>query len=275
LPLSGGEQGRYSVVLVGRVCDAGAVADRHFVDPRLAELYDLWAPPAERDDLGFYLPLVMAAEAVLDIGCGTGALLHLARQAGHRGRLCGLDPADGMLDLARRHTDIEWVSGEAASASWDQEFDLAVMTGHGFQVLVEDDEIRAALAAIRAALKNDGRLAFETRNPLARAWETWTTDNAVEAAAPPGEPVRMAHQVEQPFDGRTVSFITTYTSPGWNGPQLSHSTLRFLDAEQLAAFLSDTGFAIEDQLGDWDRRPLADTSPEIITVARRADTAMR
>ena len=33
--------------------------------------------------------------------------------------------------------------------------------------------MRTALAAIGAALTNDGRFAFETRNPLAREWEQW------------------------------------------------------------------------------------------------------
>ena len=245
------------------------MTDRHFADPRLAGLYDLWDPPERRGDFGFYLPIVMKSAAVLDIGCGTGALLGLARQAGHAGRLCGLDPADAMLQVARQRTDIDWVPGDAASAAWDQEFGLAVMTGHAFQVLVRDDDIRSSLAAIRAALGNGGRFAFETRNPLARAWRNWTPDNAVEAAGPSGAPVRMAHQVDGPFDGHTVSFTTTYTSPAWDGPLLSHSTLRFLGASELAVFLAGAGFVIEEQFGDWDRQPLTDASPEIITIARR------
>jgi hypothetical protein len=32
--------------------------------------------------------------------------------------------------------------------------------------------------------------------------------------------------------------------------------------------LADAGFAIEAQFGDWDRSPVTDTSPEIITIAR-------
>ena len=43
---------------------------------------------------------------------------------------------------------------------------------------------------------------------------------------------------------------------------------RVLDA--LTAFLSDAGFAIEQQYGDWERQPLTDTSPEIITIATAA-----
>jgi len=140
------------------------VVDRLFSEPGLAELYDRWDPWERRGDFGFYLPLAMSAEAVLDVGCGTGELLRRAREAGHAGRLCGLDPADAMLDQARTRSDIEWVLGDLASVAWDQEFDLAVMTGHAFQVFVEDDEIRASLATIRSALTEDGRFAFETRN---------------------------------------------------------------------------------------------------------------
>jgi SAM-dependent methyltransferase len=138
-----------------------------FTDDRLAALYDVFYPPARRDDFAFYLPLIMAARAVLDVGCGTGALLRRARESGHTGRLCGLDPASGMLNQARVRSDIEWVLGDLSSVGWDREFDLVVMTGHAFQEFIEDEEIRAALTAIRSALTDHGRFAFETRNPPA------------------------------------------------------------------------------------------------------------
>lgn len=245
------------------------MADRQFAEPLLAELYDLFNPRQEGDDFDFYLPLVMSAGAVLDVGCGTGELLRLARGAGHTGRLCGLDPAEGMLRQARKRRDIEWVQGEAASAAWDREFNLVVMSGHAFQVLVSDEEIRASLAAIRSALVPGGRFAFETRHPLARAWERWTPGHAVEVTGPSGAMVRMAHQVQPPAGPDTVTFTTTYTSPGWDEPQVSRSTLRFLGPAALAGFLSGAGLVIEEQYGDWDRQPLTGTSPEIITIARR------
>jgi hypothetical protein len=80
--------------------------------------------------------------------------------------------------------------------------------------------------------------------------------------------VRLTHQVTAPFDGRVLSFTHTFTSPGWDGPQVSQTTLRFLDVASLSAFLADAGLAIEEQFGDWDRTAVSDTSPEIITVAR-------
>jgi ubiquinone/menaquinone biosynthesis C-methylase UbiE len=94
-----------------------------YSDEEAAALYDVlntWGPS---DD--FYLALVMDANSVLDVGCGTGALLHRAREVGHAGRLCGVDPDRVMLGVARRRTDIEWEAGTAASMAWDSEFDLA------------------------------------------------------------------------------------------------------------------------------------------------------
>ena len=244
------------------------MVDRLFSDPALAALYDAFG--AGRRDFGFYLPIVMSAQSVLDVGCGTGALLHAAREAGHTGRLCGLDPADGMLQQARKWSDVDWILGDLSGVAWDRQFDLVLMTGHAFQVFIGDNELRVALATMRSALTHGGRLAFETRNPLVRAWETWTPDNAVEIVDDAGAVVRMAHEVNA-VEGEVVSFTTTYTSPSWDRPKLSRSTLRFLDQESLSVFLSDAGFLVEEQYGDWDRKPLTETSPEIITIARRCE----
>ena len=246
----------------------GASVDHLFCDTRLAALYDLFCEG--RNDFNFYLSWVMSAKSVLDVGCGTGALLHRAREAGHNGRLCGIDPALGMLEQARRRSDIEWIHGNLASARWTKEFDLVVMTGHAFQVLVEEDDVRTALTAIRSALSNDGRFVFETRNPLVREWERWTAADAAEVTDSDGTVVWLSRRVHAPVVGDRISFTHTFTSTSWEKPQYSQSTLRFLDAGTLLAFLSDSGLMIDKQFGDWNGQPLTATSPEIITVAGRA-----
>jgi hypothetical protein len=144
------------------------------------------------------------------------------------------------------------------------------MSGHAFQVFVDDAELRASLAAIRSTLTDDGRFAFETRNPLAREWEQWIPARAVEMTDAGGIVVQMAHEVDTPVEGDVVRFTTTYTSPAWDQPRVSRSTLRFLDARSLARCIADAGLVIEDQFGDWTGNPLTDVSPEFITIAKRA-----
>lgn len=245
------------------------MVDRQFRDVRMAELYDPRCGREGRADSAFYLPMVMAADAVLDVGCGTGALLHLARETGHDGRLVGLDPAAGMLEVAGRREDVEWISGDLTTASWASEFDLVVMTGHAFQVLVGDDEITTSLAAVRRALTDDGVFAFETRNPAAREWERWNGD-AVEFTAADGSPGRFDRVLEGPMEGGLVAFTSTYRLGGAAAVLSSRSTLRFVDEPTLDAFLAAAGLAVEWRAGDWDGSPVTTASLELITRARRA-----
>jgi hypothetical protein len=176
--------------------------------------------------------------------------------------------------VARRRTDIDWVAGTAASMTWDGEFDLAVMTGHAFQELVGDDEVRASLAAIHRAIADGGRFAFETRNPLARAWEHWHPGNAVEVVDPSGRPVRVWHQIES-VAGDVVTLTETTGDPDGTPLRVDRASLRFLDVGGLAGFLAGAGFRIEAQYGGWRREPLGPASPEIITIARAERPAGR
>lgn len=237
-----------------------------FADSRLAALYDSMHPFDPRGDFGFYLPMIMAADAVLDVGCGAGLLLHTARERGHRGRLVGLDPAPGMLAQARLRPNVEWRQGDLATTPFHEEFDLVVMTGHAFQVFLTDQEIHQALTAIRAALTLTGRFAFETRNPLVQGWRQWTPEHGRTFVAD-GVEIRAEHRVQR-VEGEFVHFTNTFSSAAWERPEVSRSTLRFISADDLGSALAEAGLEIERQFGDWDSGPLTDGSPEIITVVR-------
>ncbi len=238
-----------------------------YSDEQAAALYDAintWGPG---DD--FYLGLVMESPTVLDVGCGTGTILARAREAGHTGRLAGIDPDPASLNVARaKRSDVEWRAETAAEMTWDADFDLAIMTGHAFQVLVGDEDLRASLRAIRRALAAGARFAFETRNPRVCEWEEWNPSNATEVVDPAGRRLRISHRVEA-VDGDVVT-LTETTSDGEAGTTLriDRASLRFLDVDPLGVFLREAGFDSEERFGGWLREPLGPRSREIITIAR-------
>ena len=238
-----------------------------YADADAAALYDLLNPWGPSDD--FYLSYVMDAPSVVDVGCGTGMLLHRARECGHTGQLCGLDPDGAALDRARRRTDIEWVQGKAQDMAWDREFALAVMAGNVFQVLVTDAELRASLAAIWAALVEGGRVVFGTGNPRVRAWGIWNPSNPVDVVDHAGRELRISYHVESVVEDVVTLTETTATRDG-QPLRVDRASLRFLDVGGLDAFLQGAGFEVAGRYGDWSRGPLTDASDDIVIVARAA-----
>jgi ubiquinone/menaquinone biosynthesis C-methylase UbiE len=238
-------------------------------DVEEARLYDVqnqWGPSDE-----FYLRLVQAAGAVLDVGCGTGTLLKRARRDGHRGRLVGLDPGSGMLTVAREQPGIEWVPGTLVPGAYDREFDLVTMTGHAFQELGTDGEIATTLAGMHNALRPGGQAVFETRNPRSSPWQSWV--GAAFEVTYRAAKIRTSYEVLA-VDGDLVTFTETLDGGPWQH-HVQRATLRFLSRPDLDQRLTEAGLVVEAHYGNWDRSPVTDRSPEIITVARRPTTLPR
>ncbi|HEX6844485.1 MAG TPA: methyltransferase domain-containing protein [Actinomycetota bacterium] len=241
--------------------------DAIFDDPRLAAVYDTVNPSTPDED--FYLALAGSEPIrVLDVGCGTGRLACRFAAAGHH--VTGVDPALGMLGVARARPDgegIRWVHAEGQRFDLPERFDLAVMNGHVFQVFLTDDEVRAVLGNIRRHLDPGGRVGFETRNPAVREWEEWTPRETLEVV-----PVEGVGAVEVRYEvvdvrGDLVTFLTHHRFP--DGEVFaSPSTLRFWSRREVADHLADAGFTEVSWYGDFDGSACTPTSPEVIAVAR-------
>jgi SAM-dependent methyltransferase len=206
--------------------------------------------------------------SIVDLGCGTGLITRELARQGYR--VSGVDPAPGMVDIARRapHGDrVEWTCGDASQLG-TRDADLAIMTGHVAQFFLTDESWHSALIALRDALRPGGRLAFESRNPGAREWQGWTREAAFTVDDPTAGPVETWCEVHDVRDG-IVSCTNRYRFGATGEVLRSPNRLRFRSEAELSRSLEDAGFEVERVYGDWDRRPAGPATRELIVVSGR------
>ncbi|MDQ0326063.1 SAM-dependent methyltransferase [Rhodopseudomonas julia] len=258
-----------------------------YCDERLASLYDLLNPPGE--DTRFYIQLAgqlrgqlaeqspalpegetggrEAALAILDIGCGTGALARALARRGHT--VTAADPAPAMLAVARRGAGaerVDWVEGDATTRHTSAPFDLILMTGHSFQCLLSDEVIEATLQAVRAQLSPGGRFAFESRNPVVEGWRQWTPGRSRRLIRPIGSASVETYLSLVSAEDDIIAYRTHLRFPG-EEEVILEDQLRFTSCDLLKEKLAEAGFSEVSLYGSFDRSDFGPKSPEIIVIA--------
>lgn len=241
--------------------------DAEFNDPHLVEVYDAECLWSAADDYFVALVNETPGARVLDLGCGSGRLALALATAGHS--VTGVEPAPASLAAAWAKPGsgrVTWVQGTARSAP-DAAFDIALMTSHVAQIFIADNEWTSVLTDLRRALVPGGRLAFDARDPRARAWERWTPQHSRrEVSLGSTVTVKIWTEVTNVCDD-TVSFTHHYRFS--SGEELrSDSTLRFRSEERLRESLTAVGFKIENIYGGWKRQPIGLGDGELLVVAR-------
>ena len=242
--------------------------DALFEDPALVQFYDLengWM-----DDTRFCLALAAGKSSILDLGCGTGLL---AAALGEGREVFGVDPAAAMLAVARRRAGgqrVTWVEADARTVRLGRRFNLIVMTGHAFQVLLTDDDQRAACETIAAHLAPGGTFIFDSRNPAVEEWREWTPEASRRTFDHPG----LGHITawnDVAYDPATevVTYDTAYqseTGQEWRAT----SRIRFASRETIVARIAEAGLRVDRWLGDWKGKPFAVGDTEMIPVGSLA-----
>ena len=240
-----------------------------FADPRLVAIYDAVNSYSAGTQPDFYSELAaeLGSKSIVDLGCGTGLITRELARQGYQ--MTGVDPAPAMIDRARRGAygdRVRWICGDAGQLG-PVGADLAIMTGHVAQFFLTDESWNSVLTALHDALRPGGWLAFETRNPSAREWESWTPEARSSAAHPTAGRIETWLEFQDLHDG-IASYAIHYLFAASGEEIVTSNQLRFWNLDELTRSLSGAGFAIEHVYGDWDRRPASPITAELIVVAK-------
>ena len=108
-------------------------------------------------------------------------------------------------------------------------------------------------------------LAFESRNPACRAWESWTTSTTTRSTQ--HGLISEWSEAVAPDNNGQVLYRTNYHFMDSGETVVQESILTFRDEKTLGYQLQNAGFEIHAVWGDWCRTPFDGTQPIMVFEA--------
>ena len=240
----------------------------------VAENYDLYLDVMYREHdnyegfQDFYLGLAReyGQRGVIDIACGTGAvLLHLAK-AGID--IDGSDLSEAMCAVAREKAaqmglDLTIVPANMTSLHTPRKYSLAIIARSGFMHLLTPEDQRTALMSIREILTDGGILTLNTFAPFPpiQAAQMRTTPDDYEFRL---EYVNRDGQRERIYNAITYNSATQIMSGNWKFETLDDAghviaerirplAMRQTYEQELRYLLELCGFEVLARYGDYYR----------------------
>jgi hypothetical protein len=158
------------------------------------------------------------------------------------------------------------IHGDSRDIPADVGFDYAVMTGNVAQHILEPDWPRT-LADLHRSLRSGGTVAFESRNPTARAWEEWATAASTVRDTAHG-PLREWMEISQISPG-VVTLIAHNVFESTGEHVIERETLIFRDRAVLERQLETAGFVVVNVWSDWNEGEWSDASRIMVIHAAK------
>jgi SAM-dependent methyltransferase len=223
--------------------------------------YDAWAPVYDAwsahmtDDVPYYVDLVREADGpVVELMVGTGRVaIEAVRQTGKP--LLGIDSSPAMLQIARERAaglPLELRLGDVRDLELDEPAALIYVPFRSLLHLRGWQEKRRVFERVAGSLRPGGRFAFNS--------------------------FAFSHRIAAALDGTTQEengvVHTLRYAPADNRVDIVRADgaairLWWATRSEWEGLLDVAGLEIEAQYGWFDKRPLADDSPELVFVARK------
>lgn len=229
------------------------------------------------EDIPFWLALAgQSGGPILEMGCGTGRLLHALSTTGHN--VIGVDHDPAMVDFARRclgpsvGQSISLVEGDLARVSLEKPVQLAIGALNTFAYL-DDQNLESVLSNISNALNRGGLIALDLptldQGLDAMSEDAASLDDFVEPAL--GSSIEVRAKVLS-HDGKRVDIQWLYDELHPDGTVQRHiweQTYYLRSLETLKDPIEKCNLSLRSVYGDYDFSPLRADSNRLLLVLEK------
>ena len=243
-----------------------------------ADMYEI--DESGTEDVAFLLScLGTTPKSILEIACGSGRILVPLAKAGHT--VVGLDLDEAMLRKipakAEGLDNITWQTADAIADDWGTGYDVVVIAGNFLMNIVSEEGPERAqkilLEKARLALKPGGMLYIDYNHTFyPEQWYVHPGERVIwEGTDSYGTSGRMLLR-DSTYDAETglIQSMRRYELETETGEKVRKEMLsvkHYVSLEQIHTWLSEEGFRIEKEYGDYAGNPIGEATGRAIICA--------
>ncbi len=225
------------------------------------------------EDLPFYLELARQyGDPILELGCGTGRVLHTLRNRGYTAM--GFDWDFEMLCYLRRQADAPVFCADMSAFGLAPRFRLALLPCNTYSTLDSAQRL-ALLQNVRRCLQDGGVFVTGFPNPkLLRTLPSKVETELEEMFLHPetDNPVQVFTTWQRGADWFEVQWTYDQLFPNGDVERFVYRQVYALaEPDLLLGEIEESGFILRATYGGFDKKPLGRYSPSVIVVAEKSE----